>query len=114
MSSLFETEPPDGGRWTKWLGGYVFAGAVFLYGVYAIVVGAAWLPAGGSSGDFTGLTARWLGIFYLGLAARMHFHWGWGLDDRLWPHYESARALTWWWMLPSFAIFVLCAIYFPE
>lgn len=98
------TCPPDGGPWTQRLMGYAVPALISLYAIiYGLMDGHIILPLKHGGGVFTGFAARWLGLAYLAVASFMHFHYGWGLSEHLWPHSQRGK-----WI--SVAIFIPCII----
>jgi hypothetical protein len=65
----------------------------------------AWKNAGDV---FTGLAARWLGLAYLSAASFMHFHYGWGLSERLWPNSQRGKWISVAAFIPCFGLALIC------
>jgi hypothetical protein len=81
---------PEGGPWKRRLLGYVIPTFIVGYALIGFVEADVDLFVRHPI-DFTGLAARLLAISYLAVAAFMHFHWGWGLSQRLWPHSQRYK-----------------------
>jgi hypothetical protein len=95
---------PDGGSLKRKLLGYAVPVLIALYAIiYGLIDGHIILPSKHASDEFTGFAARWLGLAYLAVASFMHFHYGWGLSEHLWPNSQRGK-----WI--SVAAFVPCFI----
>lgn len=89
------TCPPEGGRFKKWLLGYAVPGLVVLYAMfYGVFDGKLSLPLKHGSIEFEGNSARVLAVSYISLASFMHFHFGWGLSDRLWMRSQRGKWIS--------------------
>lgn len=100
---------PDGGPWKRKLLGYLVPGLIALYAIiFGLVGGHLFLPLKHGSEIFTGFAARWLGLAYLAVASFMHFHYGWGLSEQLWPHSQRGKWISVSTFVPCFIIAVIC------
>jgi len=100
---------PDGGPWTRRLLGYAVPVLISLYAIiFGLIDGHLVLPSKHGSGIFTGLAARWLGLAYLAAASFMHFHYGWGLSEHLWPHSQKGKWISVSVFVPTIVIAFIC------
>lgn len=74
---------PSGGRLKMWLCGVGLASLPIGYGIRCWSTGHAVLPGKGMELDTYGPTATALAIAYIAIGAFLHFHYFWGLHDRL-------------------------------
>jgi hypothetical protein len=80
----FFAQPPTGTVVKRWFGGILVPGLVLLYGVGCVVSGEAWMPQKGSNDLIvTGTAAASLGAAWVALGLFCHFHFFWGLHERL-------------------------------
>lgn len=97
--------PPEGGAMKKAFLGYLVPGLIVVYAIsFDLIAGHLVLPLKHSAIEFTGYAARWLGFAYLSLASFMHFHFGWGLSETLWPHSQKGKWSSLLIFLPSLFI----------
>ena len=76
---------PSGGPVKQWVAGVILASIPAVYGIYCIQRGYTTLfGRGGSSEKLVGPAGLWLAVAYISLGAVLHFHYFWGLADRLW------------------------------
>lgn len=79
--------PPHGGRLKQWLVGVGVALVPIVYAIYSLHRDRILLPAlGRGIGPGVYLSGRAciaLAIAYMGIGMFAHFHWFWGLSDRL-------------------------------
>lgn len=95
---------PDGGPLKRKLLGYAVPMLIALYAIVCGLIGGSLvLPSKHAGAEFTGFAARWLAFSYLALTSFMHFHYGWGLSEHLWPHSQRGKWL-------SVVVFVPCLI----
>jgi hypothetical protein len=107
---MFEEEPAEGGKVSKWLWGYIFPALVLVVAVWGIADGRVYFFYGSGAGKyFTGAAGCFLAISYVGFAAWWHFHWGWGLSHRLWPHVATGKRAAWCVFVPSILLFMFFA-----
>lgn len=95
-------QPADGGPFAKAFMGYFIPGLIALYAVYAIVIGETMIPLKGLP-TAPGFAGCLIAFMYVGVAAILHFHWGWGLSHELW--HQSVRA-KW----AAFCFIVACGL----
>ena len=98
---------PSGGRTKQWLAGVVLAAVPIVYGTVCILRGHTTLFGRGASSDLVGDAGFWLAIAYSAVGAFLHFHYFWGLSERLWRFSDIAKLLSVLIFLPS----LLCALY---
>ncbi len=88
-------------KWSRFIfGAVVFPAAFAGYGVYVWMSGRGYVVGGQSAGPLlvTGQTAKALGVSCFGLAALLHFRFGWSEQRGLWriaPVGEILGAITW-------------------
>jgi hypothetical protein len=79
-------ENPSGGRVKQWLAGVFLAAWPIVYGIVCIERGHTALPGrswlAGKS-NVTGDAGLWLAVAYIAFGAFLHFHYFWGLSERL-------------------------------
>ena len=92
---------PSGGRAKQWLAGLVLAAVPIIYGIVCIRRGHTTLFGRGSS-DLTGDAAFWLAVAYIAVGAFLHFHYFWGLSERLSNFSQFAKIISLLVFLPSF------------
>ncbi|MBE7493795.1 MAG: hypothetical protein HS117_02510 [Verrucomicrobiaceae bacterium] len=85
---------PDGGGWEKWAGGCLLPIAGVIYAVWCLIDKRAVLP--GKHGDLViaGDDAVLFSTAILALAAFLHFHFFWGLHERLWRYSQGCKVLA--------------------
>ena len=93
---------PSGGRAKQWLAGLVFAAVPIIYGIVCIRRGHTTLFGRGASSDLTGDAAFWLAVAYIAVGAFLHFHYFWGLSERLSNFSQFAKIISLLVFLPSF------------
>lgn len=107
-------EPPDGGPFSKFFMGYLAPGLITVYAIYAMIIGETIIPLKGLP-TAPGLAGCLLALMYVGVAALLHFHWGWGLSHQLWHYSVRAKlAALGFMMLCIFALIVFLASYHPD
>ena len=74
---------PSGGRPKMWLMGVGVALIPIVYGIHCLTTGEARFFGSRDSLDLRGSGATALAIAYIAVGAFIHFHWFWGLSDRL-------------------------------
>jgi hypothetical protein len=78
------TCPPEGGAFKRWVLGWITPAAIAFYSVLCgFLDRRIELPGKWSSSEFSGTAAISLASSYLAVAAFTHFHFGWGLSERL-------------------------------
>ena len=93
---------PSGGRTKRWLAGVVLAAVPIIYGCICIQRGHTTLFGRGASSNLTGDAGFWLAVAYIAVGAFLHFHYFWGLSERLWRFSQFAKLLSVLVFLPSF------------
>ena len=99
---------PSGGRTKKWIAGAVLPLLPIVYGIVSWYRGTTSLPGRGSSLELIGLEGSILSLAYIAIGAFVHFHYFWGLDDRLHRYSEGVKIASLCVFLPT----VLYVIYF--
>lgn len=94
---------PSGGRIKQWLAGVVLASLPIVYGIHCIQRGYTTLFGDrGINQKLTGETGVWLAVAYIAIGAFVHFHYFWGLSDRLWRFSQALKVIFLLVFLPSF------------
>jgi hypothetical protein len=79
-------EDPSGGRVKQWLAGVFLAAWPIVYGIVCLQRGHTtlfgWRRRGGNV-DLVGDAGFWLAVAYIAIGAFLHFHYFWGLSERL-------------------------------
>lgn len=100
---------PSGGRVKQWVAGVLLAALPIIYGVVCIHRGHTTLFGGrGGELDLKGDGGFWLAVSYIAVGAFVHFHYFWGLSERLWRFSQFTKVASLLVFLPSF----LYALYF--
>ena len=92
---------PSGGPVKQWLSGVGLAGLAIVYGSICLYRGHTMLFGERGSDDVGGVAGFWLAIAYMAAGAFLHFHYFWGLSERLWRFSQLAKFLTLLVFLPS-------------
>jgi len=101
-------DPPSGGFWQKWFGGTVVPILAFTYGVDCIATQDTWWGAWrGGYVHVQGLNACLAGIELLALGLFAHFHYFWGLVDRLEPYSVAGKVASLLVFLASFGLLIV-------
>lgn len=98
------THPPSGGKGIRLFLGYIVPAGIAAYAIIAGLIDADIIIPIKRAGSVEGGSARWLGVTYLSVAAFMHFHYGWGLSEKLWPHSQRGKWISVWACLGSAAM----------
>ena len=101
---------PSGGPVKQWLAGVVFASLPIIYGCICIHRGHTTLfGARGGNFDLKGQAGLWLAVSYIAIGAFAHFHYFWGLSERLWRFSQAAKVCSLIAFLTSFIYALYCA-----
>jgi hypothetical protein len=92
---------PSGGRTKQWLAGVVVAAVPIVYGIVCIQSGSTTLFGSRASAKFTSEAGFRLAVAYVAAGAFLHFHYFWGLSERLWPFSQITKILSLLVFLPS-------------
>jgi hypothetical protein len=92
---------PSGGRMKQWLAGVVLAAVPIIYGIVCIQRGYTTLFGSRASSNLTGNAGFWLAVAYIAIGAFLHFHYFWGLSERLYRLSQLAKVLSLLVFLPS-------------
>lgn len=99
------SQPAQGGIIKMWLAGLVIAGVVVGYGLWSAFSGETILPARHASNvKVMGAPAAILGIAYAALGLFLHFHYFWGLNERLHRYSQPLKIV-------SLVVFIPCFLY---
>jgi hypothetical protein len=86
---------PSGGRLKQWLAGAVIPFFIVLYGIACLSSGETEIF--GQRGGHTvarGSAATALAVSYIALGFFLHFHFFWGLSERLEPYSERLKIVS--------------------
>lgn len=93
---------PSGGHVKMWLTGAVLATVPIAYGICCLVRGHTTLfGRRGPNADLSGAPGIALAIAYIAFGAFLHFHYFWGLSERLWRFSQAGKVLALTVFLPS-------------
>ena len=96
-------EGPSGGRVSQWLAGVILAAVLITYGIICIHRGHATLFGSRVANlDVTGKAGFWLAVSYIAVGSFLHFHYFWGLSERLWRFSQAGKFASVLVFLPSF------------
>lgn len=94
---------PSGGRVKQWLAGMILASLPVIYGIHCIQRGHTTLLGNhGSSEELAGTAGISLAVAYIAIGAFLHFHYFWGLSDRLWRFSQALKVASLLVCLPAF------------
>jgi hypothetical protein len=94
---------PSGGRGKQWLAGAVLAAVPVIYGIHSIQRGYATLwGSRGTTAKLTGEAGVWMAVAYIALGAFLHFHFFWGLSERLWRFSQALKTISMLVLLTAF------------
>lgn len=85
---------PSGGRTKQWVAGVVIPLIIITYGVVCLKTGSTTLPGRRTSIELHGTEGITLACAYLALGAFLHFHYFWGLHERLHPFSEALKVIS--------------------
>lgn len=96
---------PSGGSVKQWLAGMALP--VLIIAVSAMCMKVGRTPIFGTRGsvesvELVGRAGFWLAVSYMALGAFLHFHFFWGLSERLWRFCEWLKVLSLLVFVPSF------------
>ena len=101
---------PSGGRKKQWFAGVVMAMVPVIYGIHSIRRGYTTLPGSRGAEKLTGEAGVWLAVACIALGAFLHFHFFWGLSERLWRFSERLKVVTLLTLLGAFGRALYLAI----
>jgi len=82
-------------RWKQWLLGVGLALLPVIYGLVCIQRGSTHLfGRRGSGAELTGAEGVALAIAYIAIGVFLHFHYFWGLSDRLWKYSVTGKTVA--------------------
>lgn len=103
---------PSGGRTKQWIAGVFLASLPVSYGIFCIWRGYATLFGHrGVDQKLVGTAGISLAIAYISIGAFLHFHYFWGLSDRLWSFSQALKFASLLVFLPSFFYALYLAIF---
>src|SRR5437660_10788179 len=77
---------------SKWLAGVILAAVPIIYGIICIHRGhATLLGRRAASLDVSGKAGFWLAVSYIAVGSFLHFHYFWGLSERLWRFSQAGK-----------------------
>lgn len=86
---------PSGGPTERWWFGVILPLIPIGYGIHCLATGHAYLPGNRGGGlMLTGKGALELAVAYMACGVIFHFHYFWGLSDRLWPWADLGKVLS--------------------
>jgi hypothetical protein len=99
---------PTGGPIKQWITGFIIASLPIIYGIHCIQRGYATLFGNhGSNIKLMGDAGLSLAIAYIAIGGFIHFHYFWGLSDRLWRFSKALKVTA----LMVFLLSFLYALY---
>lgn len=94
---------PSGGRTKQWLAGAFLASLPMVYGILCLQRGHTTLfGSRGTDQTLVGSAGISLAIAYVSVGTFLHFHYFWGLSDRLWRFSQALKIASLLVFLPSF------------
>lgn len=84
----------SGGRWKQWLAGGLLAALPIIFGLLSLKVGYTTLFGRGTSADLRGAAGQALAIAYIAGGLFLHFHYLWGLSERLRRFSQAGKVLS--------------------
>jgi hypothetical protein len=94
---------PSGGRVKQWLAGVILAAIPIIYGIICIHRGHTILFGRRVTDlDVSGKAGFWLAVSYIAVGSFLHFHYFWGLSERLWRFSQAGKFISALVFLPSF------------
>lgn len=94
---------PSGGRSKQWIAGVLLASLPMVYGILCLQRGhTALFGSRGTDQTLVGSAGISLAIAYISAGAFLHFHYFWGLSDRLWRFSQALKVASLLVFLPSF------------
>lgn len=85
---------PSGGRLKQWLAGGVLPLFIWLYGIACLTSGETEIFGKGGHAVARGPAATAFAMAYLALGCFLHFHFFWGLSERLEPYAERLKIVS--------------------
>lgn len=93
---------PSGGPVKQWLAGIAFPLVPIIYGIHCLQRGYTTMFGNrGGSEELTGNPGIALAIAYIAIGAFFHFHFFWGLSDRLWTFSQALKLVSLMVFLPA-------------
>lgn len=102
---------PSGGSVSQWLGGALIPLTILIYGINCLERGFTTLPGRGGSAIFDGPEGIALACSYIAFGCFLHFHYFWGLHEKLYRFSESLKILALLAALPLF-FYSLARVFF--
>ena len=97
---------PDGGPWKRRILGYCVPAIIAAYAVFGYVTEKVIFPKEGMV--FVGYAAKFLALSYAAAGCYLHFHYGWGLSERLCMRSFRPKIFA----IAVFLLFFVAAFYF--
>lgn len=82
---------PSGGPLMQWLSGGLIPLAILIYGINCLDRGFTTMPGRGGSAIFDGPEGVALAWSYIACGCFLHFHYFWGLHDKLYKFSEMLK-----------------------
>lgn len=100
---------PTGGRIKQWLAGVLLAATPIVYGLVCIHRGHTTLFGRSTANlNLSGAAGFWLAISNIAFGFFLHFHYFWGLSERLWRFSRAAKLISALVFLPCFLYALYC------
>lgn len=93
---------PSGGPVKQWLSGALIPLAILAYGINCLDRGFTTMPGRGGSAIFDGPEGVALACSYIAFGCFFHFHYFWGLHDKLHRFSETLKIVSLLAALPLF------------
>lgn len=104
-------QQPSGGPTQKWFGGIAVPALIIGYGIWCLYTGETILIVRRQTDlRVTGTAATALSTAYVAFGLFLHFHYCWGLHDRLWRYSQALKIISLLIFLPCFLYGVALAI----
>jgi hypothetical protein len=100
---------PSGGRTKQWFAGVLLSSLPMGYGIRSILLGRTFLPGKCGGEVFDGPGGMSLAVAYIALGCFIHFHYFWGLSERLERYSQALKVISLLAFVPCFgyAIYTL-------
>ena len=94
---------PSGGRAKQWIAGVILALLPIIYGIHCIQQGHTTLFGSGDIDEkLSGVAGTSLAVAYIAVGAFIHFHYFWGLSERLYRFSQPLKVISLLVFLPAF------------
>lgn len=93
---------PSGGRLKQWLSGALIPLILVIYGLVCLQRGSTTILGRGGSLELRDEPAFWMAVAYIAIGCFLHFHYFWGLSERLLRFSHPLKVLSLLVFVPSF------------